>query len=138
MLRKQCIICGKEFEVVNLRYCLCSDECRKIRKKMQQSSPEYRQKSNERSKKRKREKNRLNPKIIPCKICGKPVEPDFRDGCVTRKFYHESCVFSEALKAVTEGFGHNDKRIKRAHNLLGYTLNELREEVIESNEHNNI
>lgn len=31
MIKKQCIVCGKEIEVVNSRYCLCSDECRKKR-----------------------------------------------------------------------------------------------------------
>lgn len=129
MIKKQCVVCGKEFEVVNSHYCLCSDECRKIRARMQWSNPEYRQKANERNRERRRVRNRLNPKIIPCRICGKPVEPDFYGDRMCRKFHHESCVLSEALQAVSEGFGKSDKRIKRAYNLCCYTLKELREEA---------
>lgn len=69
------------------------------------------------------------PKIVPCKICGKPVEPYFFDGRMCRKYHHDECVLSEALQAVSDGCGFKDKRIRRAHNLLGYTLKELREEV---------
>lgn len=122
MIKKQCIICGKEFEVVNSHYCLCSDECRKARAKIQNAKHNADQKYT-------KKKQTVEPKIVLCKICGKPVEPYFFDGRMCRKYYHESCVLSEALYAVSEGHSYEDKRIKRAHNLLGYTLKELREEV---------
>lgn len=122
MIKKQCIICGKEFEVANSCYCLCSDECRKARAKIQNAKHNADQKYT-------KKKQTVEPKIVLCKICSKPVEPYFFDDRMCRKYYHESCVLSEALQAVSEGAGFDDKRIRRANNLYGYTVKELREEM---------
>ena len=119
---KQCIICGKEIEIINSRYCLCSDECRKARAKIQNDKHNANQKYV-------KKKQITKPKIVLCKICGKPVEPSFFDGRMYRKYHHDECVLSEALQAVSEGCDFKDKRVKKAYNLLGYTLKELREEV---------
>lgn len=129
MIKKNCAVCGKEFEAANYRYCLCSDECRRVRDRIQRATPEYRARHNERNRSEYRKKRRENFKVIPCKICGKPIEPEFRDDHMCRKYYHESCVLSEALQAVSEGAGTDDKRIRRAKNRFGYTLKELREEM---------
>lgn len=96
---------------------------------MRRLAPEYRAKVSERRKRRYKEQRWKHIKVIPCKICGKPVEPEFYDGRMHRKFHHESCVLSEALQAVSEGAGFDDKRIRRANNLYGYTVKELREEM---------
>lgn len=129
MIKKNCVICGKEIEVINPQHCLCSDECRRVRRRMKQTAPEYRAKANERRRRRYKKQNWEHAKVIPCKICGKPVKPEFYDDRMHRKFYHESCVLSEALQAVSEGVKFNDKRVKRACNLYGYTIKELREEI---------
>lgn len=125
MIKKKCAVCGKEIEVANPRYCLCSEECKRVRAREYQRS----YKSIEMHKKYMREKYWKNPKIIPCKICGKPVPPTFRENRMCRKFYHEQCVLSEAVQAVREGCGWEDKRIMRADNLYGYTMSELIKEL---------
>lgn len=129
MIKKQCVICGKEIEVINPHYCLCSDECRKIRQEMQRHDPERRAESYRRKCEFIKQQRRMHPRVVPCRICGNPVEPEFYDGRMHRKFHHESCVLSEALQAVSEGAGFDDKRIRRANNLYGYTVKELREEM---------
>ena len=128
MIKKNCVVCGKEIEVANPRYCLCSDECRKARARGYLRSYDYLEKH----RKYMKEKRRSNPKIVPCKICGEPVPPTFREGRMCRTHYHEKCVLSEALQAVREGHGWEDKRIMRADNLYGYTMSELIEEVKEN------
>lgn len=129
MIKKQCVICGKVIEVINPQCCLCSDECRRVRDRMRRLAPEYRAKVSERRKRRYKEQRWKHIKVIPCKICGKPVEPSFFDGRMYRKYHHDECVLSEALQAVSEGCDFKDKRVKKAYNLLGYTLKELREEM---------
>lgn len=128
MFKKNCIICGKEIEVVNPFYCLCSDECRKARAREYKRSYE----DIETHTKYMREKRWRNAKVIPCKICGEPVQPTFRENRMYRSHYHENCVLSEAIKAIQEGCKFNDKRIRRAWNLYGYTKTELIEEMKEN------
>ena len=135
-IKKNCIICGKEIEVVNSRHCLCSDECRKARRKQlyekYKNSPEYEDKRRLYCA-RWLEKSHKNPKVIPCKICGEPVPPTFNGkNRMGRSHYHEKCVLSEAIKAIQEGCKHNDKRIRRASNTFGYTMSELIEEMKEN------
>lgn len=131
MIKKNCIICGKEIEVVNSRHCLCSDECREARKKQlyekYKNSPEHKEKN-----RLWRARNHKNPKVIPCRICGEPVPPTFRENRMGRSHYHEKCVLSEAMQAVREGCKCNDKRIHRAWNTFGYTMSELIEEMKEN------
>lgn len=132
MIKKQCAVCGKEIEVANPYYCLCSDECRKVRRKQlyekYKKSPEYEDKLRL-YKARWVEISHKNPKIIPCKICGEPVPPTFRENRMYRKHYHEKCVLKEALQAVREGCKFSDKRIVLAWNTYGYTKTELLEEL---------
>ena len=131
MIKKQCIVCGKEFEVVNSRYCLCSDECRKKRRaelEMKYSSDPV---IVERRRIQSRERSRKNAKIILCKICGKPVPPSDTGGRLSHKYYHEECVVKEALQAIAEGGTSSkftgDSRIFRAYNVFGYSVGELKE-----------
>ena len=74
---------------------------------------------------------RRRAKIIPCKICGEPVPASDSGGRMSRKHYHEECVIKEALQAISEGGkstkGTGDKRIFRAHNVLGMGVRELKE-----------
>ena len=133
MIKKQCAVCGKEIEVANPQYCLCSDECRKVRGKQlcekYKNSPEYKEKIRLYCI-RQLEKKHENPKVIPCKICGEPVPPTFNGkNKMCRSHYHEKCVLKEALQAVREGCKFNDKRIMRAWNKYGYTKTELLEEL---------
>ena len=131
MIKKQCIVCGKEIEVVNSRYCLCSDECRKKRtyehNKKYMSDPVI----HERHRLQSMKSYRRRAKIIPCKICGEPVPASDSGGRMSRKHYHEECVIKEALQAISEGGkstkGTGDKRIFRAHNVLGMGVRELKE-----------
>ena len=131
MIKKQCIVCGKEIEVVNSRYCLCSDECRKKRayelNKKYMSDPVL----HERHRLQSIESYRRRAKIIPCKICGKPVPPSDTGGRLSHKHYHEECVIKEALQAIAEGGTSSkftgDSRIFRAHNVLGMGVKELKE-----------
>ena len=131
MIKKQCIVCGKEIEVVNSRYCLCSDECRKKRtyelNKKYMSDPVI----HERHRLQSVKSYRRRAKIIPCKICGEPVPASDSGGRMSRKHYHEECVVREALQAISEGGkstkGTGDKRIFRAHNVLGMGVRELKE-----------
>ena len=77
------------------------------------------------------ESYRRRAKIIPCKICGEPVPASDSGGRMSRKHYHEECVVREALQAISEGGkstkGTGDKRIFRAHNVLGMGVRELKE-----------
>ena len=131
MIKKQCIVCGKEIEVANSRYCLCSDECRKKRayelNKKYMSDPVI----HERHRLQSIESYRRRAKIIPCKICGEPVPPSDSGGRLSRKHYHEECVIKEALQAIAEGGTSSkftgDSRIFRAHNVLGMGVRELKE-----------
>ena len=128
---KKSIVCGKEFEVVNSRYCLCSDECKKKRRaelnRKYMSDPVL----HERHRLQSIESYRRRAKIIPCKICGEPVPASDSGGRMSRKHYHEECVVREALQAISEGGkstkGTGDKRIFRAHNVLGMGVKELKE-----------
>lgn len=137
MIKKQCIVCGKEIEVANPRYCLCSDECRKKRayelNKKYMSDPVI----HERHRLQSIESYRRRAKIIPCKICGEPVPPSDSGGRLSRKHYHEKCVIKEALQAISEGGkstkSNGDKRIFRAHNVLGMNVGELKELLREDN-----
>ena len=137
MIKKQCIVCGKEIEVVNSRYCLCSEECKKKRRaelhKKYMSDPDL----YERHRIQTRERFRKNAKIIPCKICGEPVAATECGGRLSRKHYHEECVIKEALQAISEGGkstkSTGDKRIFRAHNVLGMSVGELKELLREDN-----
>ena len=132
MIKKNCIVCGKEIEVANPQYCLCSDECRKVRGKQlyekYKKSPEYEDK-----RRLYYARNHKNPKVIPCKICGEPVPPTFNGkNKMCRSHYHEKCVLSEAIKAIQEGCKCNDKRTHRAWNGGGYTMSEIIEEMKEN------
>ena len=131
-IKKNCVVCGKEIEVANPCHCLCSDECRKARRKQlyekYKKSPEYEDKLRL-YKARWLERKLKNPKVIPCKICGEPVPPTFRENRMNRKHYHEKCVLKEALQAVREGCKFSDKRVMRARNTYGYTKTELLEEL---------
>ena len=131
MIKKQCIVCGKEIEVVNSRYCLCSDECRKKRayelNKKYMSDPVI----HERHRLQSMKSYRRRAKIIPCKICGEPVPASDSGGRMSRKHYHEECVIKEALQAIAEGGTSSkftgDSRIFRAHNVLGMGVKELKD-----------
>ena len=134
-IKKNCIVCGKEIKVTNPRHCLCSDECRKARRKQlyekYKKSPEYEDKLRL-YKARWVERSYKNPKVIPCKICGEPVPPKFNGkNRMRRSHYHENCVLSEAIKAIQEGCKCNDKRIHRAWNTFGYTMSEIGEAITE-------
>ena len=103
MIKKQCIVCGKEFYARQSNYTLCSDECKKKRvaelnKKYMSDPTLY-----ERHRIQTRERFRKNAKIIQCKICGEPVPPSDSGGRLSRKHYHEKCVIKEALQAISEG-----------------------------------
>ena len=138
MIKKNCIICGKAIDVVNPQYCLCSDECRKVRAKQRyekyKNSPEYKEKS-----RLWRARNHKNPKVIPCRICGEPVPHTFNGkNKMCRSHYHENCVLSEAIKAIQEGCKFSDKRIIRARNVCGYTMSEIIEEMKEKENVNEV
>ena len=131
MIKKQCIVCGKEFYARQSNYTLCSDERRKKRayelNKKYMSDPVI----HERHRLQSIESYRRRAKIIPCKICGEPVPASDSGGRMSRKHYHEDCVVREALQAISEGGkstkGTGDKRIFRAHNVLGMGVKELKE-----------
>ena len=133
-IKKNCVVCGKEIEVANPCHCLCSDECRKARRKQlyekYKNSPEYEDKLRLYNA-RWLERSHKNPKVIPCKICGENVPPTFRENRMSRSHYHEDCVLSEAIKAIQEGCKFNDKRIRRAWNTYGYTMSEIVETITE-------
>lgn len=112
---KNCIICGKQIEVNNSRYCCCSKECRKIRNAAHRKERAQRPEIREAARKAYHEKARRNPRIVPCRICGEPVAPTFISGRMCRKFYHEDCIIDEGIKAIQEGAPWDDKRIARAY-----------------------
>ena len=135
MIKKQCIVCGKEFYARQSNYTLCSDECKKKRvaelNKKYMSDPVL----HERHRLQSIESYRRRAKIILCKICGEPVPPSDISGRMSHKHYHEECVVREALQAISEGGkstkGTGDKRIFRAHNVLGMNVSELKELLME-------
>lgn len=100
---KICALCGKEFEAANSKHIYCSKNCvakmHYIRNKDQIS-----------------QERRKRSKVIPCKICGKPVPPDIRDGRACRKHLHQDCVIIAAYKAILAGEGCKNKDIMRAQN----------------------
>lgn len=67
---KNCLVCGKEFESTYGRE-ICSDECRKIRKKEQDSKGNY----------RRRKGISGIPEIIVCAHCGQKFEGLNRKYC---------------------------------------------------------
>lgn len=116
---KKCKICGEKFETQNTRYCTCSLNC-SIK--------------NARALNNTWKKNNVNkvreyrkPVVVSCRICGKEVPTTYSAGRNSHKYYHEKCVVKEALRAVLEGKGFNDRRVKRAYNIYGYSIKELRE-----------
>ena len=135
MIKNKCIVCGKEFYARQSNYTLCSGECKKKRvaelNKKYMSDPVI----HERHRLQSIESYRRRAKIIKCKICGEPVPPSDSGGRMSRKHYHEECVVREALQAISEGGkstkGTGDKRIFRAHNVLGMGVGELKELLAE-------
>ena len=135
MIKKQCIVCGKEFYARQSNYTLCSGECKKKRvaelNKKYMSDPVL----HERHRLQSRDSYRKRAKISQCKICGEPVAATECGGRLSRKHYHEECVIKEALQAISEGGkttkGTGDKRIFRAHNVLGMNVSELKELLAE-------
>lgn len=123
--KKKCIVCGKEFEATQVNYSLCSDECRKKRKN--ETDNRYKTSHIDEIKKRKREHQRDNAKVIVCSLCGEPVAPEIGGGDrVLRKHYHEECVIEDAIKAIKFGAKSKDSRVKRAYNLYGWGIKDLK------------
>lgn len=124
---KKCIVCGAEFDARQANYCICSDDCRRIRRK--QTAKEFFKKHAD-----KKEKYMLNAKIaqrrkskIYCRICGEIVPQHMGEVRMTSKHYHEDCVAREGIQAIKEGAKCSDKRLERAKNRYGYTMAELKE-----------
>ena len=124
MYKKQCAVCGKEFEAINSRYILCSDECRK--KRIDEYNKVYY--SDYDGRKRKRAE-----KIVICKLCGMAVEGVMRGERMGRQHYHEECVVKDALQAISEGEHSRSSRIRRASNLFAYSVGELKDLMEEQN-----
>ena len=124
MFKKKCVVCGKEFEARQSNYSLCSDECRKIRKRSHTIKRMNDPVRHEQYLKKYKEKRAM--KNVPCRICGENVPSIDNGNRMNRKFYHDDCIANEALKAISEGKNCEDKRIRRAYN-RGYTIKELKE-----------
>lgn len=121
---KKCIVCGAEFNAKQSNYCICSDDCRRIRQ----------QKQNAELNKANYEKYKFNAKMaqrrkskIFCKICGKIVHQHMGEVRMTSKHYHEDCVIREGIQAIKDKAKSTDKRLVRARNRYGYTMAELKE-----------
>lgn len=122
MYKKQCVVCGREFNSVNSAYKICSDECRKIR------NAEYCKKySVIRGKTYQSKYRQKHAKIVLCKICGEPVAGVKGAVNIGRPRYHEECVIKDAIQAILDGEkGHESIRIRRAWNTFGYGVKELK------------
>lgn len=130
---KKCVVCGAEFNAKQSNYCICSDDCRRIRRK--QTAKEFFKNHTD-----KKEEYMLNAKIaqrrkskIYCRICGEIVPQYMGEMRMTSKHYHEDCVVREGIQAIKESAKYGDKRLMRAHNRYGYTIKDLKEII--NNEH---
>lgn len=103
MIIQKCKVCGKEFETVNSRYTLCSDECRKENHRRIQKDRRQNKELKEKHRISQRNKRWKKAKVVPCQICGENVPPMFTDNRMHRKHYHEKCIVREAVKAVKRG-----------------------------------
>lgn len=70
-----CVICGKEFEKKSENAILCSDECRKLRKKQRNKEYDYKRyyilkKKTQEKKKKEKHKSRFNELTAEAKACG--------------------------------------------------------------------
>lgn len=127
---KNCKVCGKEFEAAQSNYTLCSEECRKVRKR--EICTNYYQEHKESYRKDCKERYRDNLKPIYCKICGKPVERFIENNRLRRKYYHTDCIIAEAIKAIQRGEKCNGtSKILKIANNHGIYKNELMEYIME-------
>lgn len=131
-MKKICIVCGKEFETRQSNYTICSQGCRENRKQSYPSSLDYYYANRERILKRSQHLKLKNPKFIPCKICGKNVEPYFSGDRIHRRHYHEECIIEESIKAMNRGEKFNGaSNILKIANNQGITKSELLEIIKE-------
>lgn len=122
---KKCVVCGAEFNAKQSNYCICSDDCRRI--KQQERYAKYRLNNHERCLIFAREYWLRRKKPICCKICGGVVLQHMGEIQMTSKHYHEDCVVREGIQAIKEGAKCSDKRLVRARNRYGYSMAELKE-----------
>lgn len=116
---RNCVECGKEFEVSSRHYKICSDECQKAR-----NARRRREKYCEIYRAERRSQYMKNIPVVLCKLCGEPVPPEFIGERICRKHYHDECIVNQAVDALIECANYNDARLQRARN-YGYSKLDL-------------
>lgn len=126
---KTCIVCNKKFFAKQPNYCLCSDECRRIRQ--QEQNKKWKLDNPEKHILSKKKSAMKKLKTIHCRICGEIVEKYKVNNWTSHRHYHEECIVKDGIQAIKEGYGYKDERIIRARNRLNYTIKELKEIIQE-------
>lgn len=125
-MKKTCVVCGKEYEVLRSchinRQIYCNKECQRVavlkrQAERFQNDPEYRNRINESAKKWQKK----HRKPIICMICGEEMEGN------TKRRMHDECVYEDCRK-MYEAIG--DFTVAQIHRLemRGYTKKEFVEE----------
>lgn len=113
--KRECVICHNFFTPKAPKQITCSEKCRCInngtRRKIY-SHNHY-------------EEYHVYQKLT-CNICNNKIE---RNG-IDSTHYHYDCVCQEAIKEIKRGYGvHNSDAVKRAANVFGLSMTELREMI---------
>lgn len=116
MKMQKCRICGAEFVPTKNVSKYCSDECRK--------------KANHT---REREWKRCHPQkrrlsVIICRLCGKPVDPQYGGEKVYRPKIHEECIYNDLMRTVLNHERFSPTQKSRMNN-MGITLKEIKQRI---------
>lgn len=121
---KTCIVCGKNFIAANSGYCLCSDECRAIRRKQigRPYNREWCKIHADKRRKESRERQRKHSKKSYCKICNAPLPHGNQKYCLDclLKAYQNAATHSWAA-GVLNSRGYDSEEVK-------YTIAERRKD----------
>lgn len=122
MFIKTCKICGKDFESVNSRYCICSKECREIYTKT--NTQKYCE-SHKVEMRKQRDLYRRSHSNVKCRICGEKIKRENLIGVNnSTSRHHPECKLNDLLIRFESSHKLDKFYAKRMRN-MGYSYAEL-------------
>lgn len=126
---KKCVICGSEFEprynLINRQIC-CSKKCTRQRN-LELNNYKYATSEDYRIKRASYQKAKKKAKVHYCKLCGKPIEIEYKVGAVSKKTMHVECIIADCIETLETKGVLTRKQYQRLY-AIGYTLKDFIED----------